>query len=104
MNNILEDDDEIFDEEFQYDIKIVESNLPVYSSKKLCEMIVCNRYFGSYKEIAILCMQELSKRRVAGDNFDFEKYIEDSYNELPKLNFILPNITDTLQQIIQNKK
>lgn len=69
------------------DINLIESKLPGHSSKKLCEMIVCDRYFGFNQEISVLCMEELSKRRLNGDDFNFEEYIENSLKSLPVLNF-----------------
>lgn len=84
-------------------IQTVKEKIPAYSSEKLCEMIVCDRYFGCYKEIAILCMEELANRRVAGNNFEFENYIEKAYNELPKLEIAIPDLGDVLRQIIGRK-
>jgi hypothetical protein len=66
-------------------------------------MIVCDRYFGCYKEIAILCMEELAKRRQGGDDFLFENYIDESLKKLPELNFKGLNLRDTLQQSIGRK-
>ena len=85
------------------DLKVVKEKVPTYSSEKLCEMIVCDRYFGCYKEMAIICMEELSRRRVAGNDFDFESYIEKSFNELPKLDFKVIDLGDILRGIINRK-
>lgn len=85
------------------DLELVRKNVPVYSSEKLCEMIVCDRYFGCYRAIAVMCMEELAKRRGAGDQFDFETYIETKLNELPKLNFEVFDIRETLHQAIGRK-
>jgi hypothetical protein len=52
---------------------------------KLCEIIVANRYLGIMKDEAILCMQELARRRGLGDDFEFEKYIVALQEKLPKL-------------------
>jgi hypothetical protein len=81
----------------------VKENLPKYSSQKLCEMIVCDRYFGCYKAIAIMCMEELAARRTAGDEYNFEDYIDKAFNELPKLDFSIPDIGDVLRQVINRK-
>jgi hypothetical protein len=85
------------------DIELVRKNVPTYSSQKLCEMIVCDRYFGCYKEIAIICMEELAKRRQGGDDFLFENYIDESLKKLPELNLKGLNLRDTLQQSIGRK-
>lgn len=81
----------------------VKENLPTYTNEKLCEMIVCDRYFGFDKKISNICMEELSNRRLAGDTFEFEKYIDQVYNELPVLNFAMPDIRTVLQQAIGRK-
>lgn len=86
------------------DLKVVQEKVPTYSTTKLCEMIVCDRYFGCYKEIAIMCMEELGKRRAAGENFNFEQYIEDAFNQLPKLDLSVPNISDVLNTVISRGK
>lgn len=85
------------------DLEIIKNNLPTYSTEKLCEMVVCDRYFGCYKEIAIMCMEELANRRVAGDAFDFETYIDTAFDDLPKLDFSIPDLGDVLRQVIGRK-
>lgn len=87
-------------EDTPLDLDKIKANLSKYSSEKLCEMIVCDRYFGCYKELAIICMEELANRRIAGNQYDFESYIEKSYNELPKLDFSIPDIGDVMRQVI----
>jgi len=72
--------------------------IPTFSSDKLCEIIVCERYFGSFKELAIMSMEELGNRRLKGDNFDFESYIELSLKDLPKLDMSVPNIGNVIRQ------
>jgi hypothetical protein len=52
---------------------------------KLCEIIVAHRYLGIMKDEAILCMQELARRRGLGDDFQFEEYIKALQEKLPKL-------------------
>ena len=86
------------------DIERIKNNIDQYSSVKLCEMIVCNRYFGINQEITVFCMEELAKRRINGDDFNFEKFIEDSNKELPELNFSIPNFKDILHQAIKKIK
>jgi hypothetical protein len=82
----------------QLDMELVKTNIPSYSNEKLCEMIVSSRYFGFGEDkIAPLCMEELSKRRVAGDPFDFETYIDKSYKELPVFDLNI-NIKSTIEQ------
>jgi hypothetical protein len=90
----------------QMDMAKVKESIPQNSSEKLCDMIVCDRYFGFGEKIAPLCMEELGKRRIAGDTFDFESYIDQAYKSLPVMPNVVPNIRDVLQQAIdvRNKK
>lgn len=85
------------------DLELMKKNMPDYSSQKLCEMIVCDRYFGCFREVALMCMEELSQRRLKGDDFKFEQYIEDAFKTLPELNNQAPNLRDVLQQAIGRK-
>lgn len=101
--------DDLFseDEEIEYtalDPNVVRQNIPTYSSQKLCEMIVCDRYFGCYRDIAVMCMTELATRRANGDNFQFEKAIDEGYRQLPQLNFNSFDIRDVLKQAMGNIK
>jgi hypothetical protein len=70
----------------------IRETIPLQSSVKLAEMIVCYRYIGIYKEASMLAMEELGKRRLAGDMFDYEKYVEDKLAGLPKLDVKKPGI------------
>src|SRR5574337_1094979 len=103
--NILDDepDDDFEVKNTGLDLNLIRNKIPGYTSEKLCEMIVCDRYFGCYKEIAIMCMEELSNRRTNGDAFNFEDYIENAYKELPQLDFSVPDLGDVLRQAIGRK-
>jgi hypothetical protein len=91
-------------EEVKLDLDKVSSLIPQYSSEKLCEMIVCDRYFGINKEITVMCMQELARRRIVGETFQFEQYIQDSLDKLPPLNFNMPDLRATLTQLVKPVK
>lgn len=54
------------------------------SSKILAGFVVVYRTLHIFKERSILCMQELMARREAGDDFNFEEYIENEVNSMPK--------------------
>lgn len=87
-------------------IGLIKKNIDKYNSQKLCEMIICHRYLGLTPELSIICMEELASRRVAGDNFDFENYIELKLKELPILDFTMPstsNIISVLTQMFNRK-
>jgi hypothetical protein len=88
------------------DLETVKTNVPKFSSQKLCEMIICDRYFGLGKNISSICMEELSKRRIAGDKFDFESHIDSAGKELPPLVFDMPDLRTVLNQAVslKNKK
>jgi hypothetical protein len=64
----------------------VRESIPDCTSEKLCEMIVCDRYFGFGEKVSPICMEELSRRRMAGDAFDFESYIDQAHKKLPVIN------------------
>lgn len=104
--NIDDDDDDDLDDIYEGELdtaKIIE-NFPNYKSEKICEMIVCNRYFNFNHDLTVSCMEELGKRRLAGDSFDFESFIEKSFNDLPKLDFVLPDLKSMLSQVISKRK
>lgn len=99
----MKNEDDLDIEYKPLDIDLIRSNIQNYSSEKLCEIIVCDRYFGCYREIAIICMKELSRRRVDGDSFHFESYIDNALKGLPDLNVNGVNLRDVLQQAIGRK-
>lgn len=99
-DNIEDFDDDSEFELAEFDIEKIKAKLPTYSSKKLCDMIVCDRYFGCYKDMAIYCMEELAARRIAGDNFNFEEQINKSMSDLPPLNFQVPDLGAMLRGLI----
>lgn len=53
-------------------------------SKILAGFIIVYRTLHIFKERNILCMQELMERRNSGDDFNFEEYIENEVNSMPK--------------------
>lgn len=102
FDEFLDDDEPI--EDVKLDFDKIQENLPAYSSEKICEMIVCDRYLGFGKKMDTMCMEELAKRRIAGDPFNFEKYIEDAQKELPVLDFnSMPDIRTVMNQALGRK-
>lgn len=67
-------------------------NLEKFSSIRLCEIIVSNRYIGIMKEEAILAMNALAERRSSGDKFEYENYIQKEFDKLPQLSLDLNKI------------
>ena len=92
-------------EEVKFDIDLIKQKIPTHSSQKLCEMIVCARYFGFHKDLDRYCMEELATRRINGEKFDFETFIENSEKELPQLDFSISgfDIRQVLSQAIGAK-
>ena len=101
IEELLADESPI--EHTQLDLNLIRTNLPTYTNERLCEMVVCDRYFNFNRTLAVMAMEELSKRRQNGDTFDFEKYIDDAFNSLPKLDFGMPDLRSVLQQAIGKK-
>lgn len=56
-----------------------------YDNEKLCAIIITYKYFNNHFDVIKVCMEELSNRRKAGSNFQFEEYIQTEFNKLPKL-------------------
>lgn len=81
------------------DLDVIREKIPLHSSEKLCEMIICSRYFGFDPQICLLCMEELSKRRATGDTFDFEMHIETAGKDLPVLDFTSPDFRTILAHL-----
>lgn len=67
-------------------------NLINYTSEKLADIIVSNRYLGLYETIAIAAMEELAKRRMNGESFEYEQYINEQLNNLPKIQTKMPQM------------
>ncbi len=100
----LEDDSAEEVEDVKLDIVQIQANLPKYSSQKLCEMIVCDRYFGFEHKLSVICMEELASRRLAGDAFKYEDHIAEISKEMPVLDLSgTPDIRAVLNQAISRK-
>ena len=100
----LDDEADSEVEDVKLDIDQITANAPKYSNQKLCEMIVCDRYFGFEHTVSTICMEELARRRLAGDTFNFEAYIEQTTKELPVLDLsVAPDIRTILNQAISKK-
>ncbi len=80
-------------------IASLHEKLPSLASEKLCELIVAYRYLNANKDLAIASMHELSRRRSEGDSFNYESYIENALNSLPKLDFNMPDLRSLISQI-----
>jgi len=101
LEEFLDSDEDI--ENVKFDIEKVKENLPLFSNEKICEMIVCDRYLNFGPKISTICMEELAKRRLAGDTFNFEGHIKNLQSEMPVLDFTIPDIREILNQAISGK-
>lgn len=55
------------------------------SSEVLAAQIIAYRALGMDKDVSILAMQELAQRRLNGDSFKFEEFIESEIAKIPKI-------------------
>lgn len=88
----------------KFDLDQIKLNIAEYETKKLCEMIVCDRYFGLEQKVSAICMEELARRRGAGEDFDFETYIDQSFKKLPVLSTGTMDIGAILKSAISAMK
>lgn len=88
----------------ELNLEKIRTNIPNYTSEKLSEMIAVERYIGFHPEVSVMCMEELSKRRQAGDPFPFEDYIDNSLSGLPKLDFNMLDLRSVLLHAINTNK
>jgi len=52
----------------------------------LAAHIVVYKTLGINKELAVNCMIELANRKKLGSDFDYEKFIDEEVNKIPKIN------------------
>ena len=86
MNNL--DEIDIFEEvDLGDESDSLESSVSLGDAppEHLCDVVIAFQYLGLAKQNALECMQELARRRTDGDQFDFEKYISEEMNKLPKI-------------------
>lgn len=100
FDDIIADDYDLADVgDVSVDIDKVKKNLPEFTSDKLCDIIVTNRYLNFNEEVTILCMEELSRRRQNGDSLLFESIIDEKQKELPPLDLEVPDLRSVLGQL-----
>ena len=91
------------DEDYDVPMWKIKEKIPSFPSTKLCKMIVTSRYLGFAKDLEKDCMIELAKRRSDGENFNFEKTIEEDLKSLPDIYFGIPDIREVLNKAIGSK-
>lgn len=81
-------------EELQAAVKTVQS-------KVLASYVVAYRTLGYNKQLAILCMSELARRRKEGEDFEYEKFIDEEIQKVPKLQNL--NLQSVMPQLLNIK-
>jgi hypothetical protein len=74
-------------------------NIANFTSEKLADMIVMNRYLSLYGELSTAAMQELASRREGGDTFDYETYITTNLEKLPKFQIDLGRVNSLVEKL-----
>lgn len=101
---IVDIEEDLEDDEFsELNPEEILEKIPTFSAEKLSDIVIANRYLGLFKELAVAAMQELSKRRESGDDFEYEKYIDKNVKDLPKLDFEVPGM-DVILSNLKNMK
>lgn len=74
-------------EKHQKSYRLLAKILLAYSapSESLAAQVIATRTLNIDRTFALWCMQELGRRRKLGEEFDFEGYIEEKINKIPKL-------------------
>lgn len=68
------------------------------STENIATFIAANKMFNTFKQETKLCMIELMKRKAAGDEFDFQKHI-DNIIKSNNINLNLKPYASVKQQI-----
>lgn len=66
------------------DITFSPEDLKKSDSKTLSAYVVLYKSLGINRELAIECMKELALRRTNGDEFDYELFIQEELDKIPK--------------------
>jgi len=59
-------------------------NIEKLSNESLAAQVVVFRLLGINKDLSILCMEELVKRKQLGDTFDYDSWIKIELEKSPK--------------------
>src|SRR5208282_3910837 len=74
-------------------------NISSFTSEKLADIIVMNRYLSLYGELSTAAMQELVFRREGGDTFEYETYITANLDKLPKFQIDLGRVNNLVEKL-----
>ena len=79
------------------------TKLEEQTSQALAAKVVCFRVLKMNKAQAIEAMEELSRRAAAGDTFDYESYIKEKVDKMPKPTVGAEQL-DTIKKTLRNIK
>ena len=74
-------------------------NLSAFSSEKLADIVIMHRYLGLYADLATAAMKELAVRREHDEVFEYETYIKNHLDRLPKLKVDLGSINNLVAKL-----
>lgn len=74
-----------------------ENNLTEATSETLAAIVVAYKSLGFNKQLAVAAMVELSNRQAKGDSFDYEQFIQQELDKIPKPQAM--NISSILKSI-----
>lgn len=74
------------------------------NSQALASQVVVYRALGFNKDLAIQCMAELSRRAQAGEQFEYETFIETELAKIPKPKSSGSQLTSMINQGISALK
>lgn len=60
------------------------SDIKQAKSKDIANYVVIYKILGIHRELSIECMEELHRRKQAGDDFDYMSYIDEEVEKSPK--------------------
>lgn len=87
------------------DLKNKLDDVKAAKSIDLAAHVVLYKALGLGKELAKACMIELGIRRIQGEDFPFESYIEEELKKVPKPNAVSPilNINKLIKSFVKVK-
>ncbi len=89
--------------EFEVNLDDLESeeviSLNDKESKVLADIVVSNRYLNMFPKLSKEAMEILAARRVNGENFPYEDYIDNKIKEMPQLNNVNYDFMSIIKKI-----
>jgi hypothetical protein len=82
----------------------MKESIDKYSSEALCSIIASDRHLKINRELQVICLEELDRRRASGDLFDFDTCIKKKIDAYPKINMSLGKVQDLFDSVKKNIK